>query len=153
MAKGSIAVLVVFSVVGSIRPDHGCPTAGAHHRWGVKTSAVEGPITNVSLQDLQRLSWPAPAVCSQLHVSAYSARWTGSVKSVSGPELHEGQLIRTTGWLHLINHDDLDDDYHIQLRANPNSCTQGCAIVEIPMDTCAEQHDEATRWHFLANRA
>jgi hypothetical protein len=100
-----------------------------HHRWQVKTTLAPGAdpahATAVRIDDLLALP-DAPGV----------ARSDDRYQTARIPEpigrlgLREGQLVTTSGWLHLVAH-PADGDYHLQLTG---SRAEGdhCLIVEIP---------------------
>jgi hypothetical protein len=97
-------------------------------RWSVKTSVPDGTnfskVTQSTLTDLLALP-DAPGVTH--NDKRYdSAR----IPSQAGDKFPEGQLVTTTGWLHLVA-GETDGDYHIQISA---SATTGdhCLIVEVP---------------------
>jgi hypothetical protein len=97
-------------------------------RWSVKTSVPDGTnfskATQATLTDLLALP-DAPGVTH--NDKRYdSAR----IPAQAGDKFPEGQLVTTTGWLHLVA-GETDGDYHIQISA---SATTGdhCLIVEVP---------------------
>ncbi len=47
--------------------------------------------------------------------------------------LHEGDIVRVTGWLHLVAY-ETDGDYHIQI-SNSETSGDHCLIVEVPYPT------------------
>jgi hypothetical protein len=100
-----------------------------HHRWQVKTTLAPGAdparATAVRIDDLLALP-EAPGV-TENDGRYQNARITGPVGRLG---LREGQMVTTSGWLHLVAH-PADGDYHLQLTGSP---TEGdhCLIVEIP---------------------
>jgi len=109
-------------------------------RWPVKTTLASGTsVTHpreVLLSDLIALP-DAPGVAAQ------DARYTSTRIPEAVDGLHEGDLVRTEGWVHVIAEDD-DGDYHIQVT---NSRTSGnrCFIVELPKDQSAFEKNAAQR--------
>src|SRR5579864_6025875 len=97
-------------------------------RWPVKTSLPSNPgsAKTVALADLLSFADPTPKVTKN-DPRFQSARIPPFSNTLN---IHEGELITTTGWLHLVAGES-DGDYHIQISA---SATDGndCIIVEVP---------------------
>jgi hypothetical protein len=99
-------------------------------RWAIKTSLPAHPATKrVSLNRLLTLPLMAPQ---------YSGRAIDDTRIPVdlGGGLHEGDIVVTQGYLHLVALEDdassnKDGDYHIQLTTHPE-WTDSCFIVEIP---------------------
>jgi hypothetical protein len=115
-------------------------------RWPVKTSLPSSPgsAKTVALADL--LSFVDPVVSPKISKNDsrfQSARIPPFSNSLG---IHEGELITTTGWLHLVAGES-DGDYHIQISA---SATDGnnCIIVEVPNPDPAFVADAALRPQF-----
>jgi hypothetical protein len=136
-----------------------CPTAGNHERWGVKTSAEASPPIDVSLDTLIQLEKPLKEEAQAFRLGKRTGLIPESFNSTFEGKpisLKEGQIIRLEGWLHLVNYDSGDSDYHLQLTSDAAACptdkSPGCVIVEIPFDACASESSEAKRWAFRASR-
>jgi len=131
-----------------------CPTEGNHKRWIAKTSAADQAPTDITLQTLVKLERPSKVLSNSIEnkpgllPGVFHADVGGTEVS-----LKEGQVVRVAGWLHLVNFDVGDSDFHIQLTDSPDPCGPGgSAIVEIPLDTCASEPSQAKRWDFLGSR-
>jgi hypothetical protein len=98
-------------------------------RWAIKTSVPEGAKldhpNNMSLNDLLALK-DAKGVTKNER-SFQEARIPDPPP---GAKVKEGDIISTTGWLHLVAGED-DGDYHIQISASADSGDH-CLIVEVP---------------------
>jgi len=136
-----------------------CPTAGNHERWDVKTSAVASAPVDVSIETLLQLQIPDKVESAAFRTGKRKGLIPESFTSVFEGRpisLKEGQIVRVEGWLHLVNFDTGDSDYHLQLTADSASCpstkSPGCVIVEIPSDLCATDSSEAKMWAFRASR-
>jgi hypothetical protein len=115
-----------------------CAWAGAQQhlapgveRWAIKTSVVAHPQRkSASLQEL--LSLPDPIDHEE---RVYD---TTRIAVAVGPHnLREGQMVTTTGWIHLVALEDdsrshRDGDYHIQIRNSP-TWSDSCLIIEVPL--------------------
>jgi hypothetical protein len=103
------------------------PTKPGVERWPVKTSVPEsddGTAETVDLADLLALQ-DADGVAKN------DKRYQDArIPASSGDDYPEGQLISTTGYLHLVA-GETDGDYHIQISASATSGDQ-CLIVEVP---------------------
>jgi hypothetical protein len=97
-------------------------------RWSVKTSVVAEGTSGKStrLADLLGLA-DAPGV-EHNDKRFKDDRIPGEQGSVG----KEGDLVTTTGWLHLVALED-DGDYHIQISDSPTD-GNNCLIVETPKD-------------------
>ena len=112
----------------------------ARARWSIKTSVLAGADLahpkNVPLDKLLGLG-DVPGV------SAQDCRFT----SVRIPDalqgLHEGDMIRTKGWVHLVACEG-DGDYHLQISNSKTSGNQ-CLVVEMPMDKATFEKDAKLR--------
>jgi hypothetical protein len=97
-------------------------------RWPVKTSVPDGTnfskAAQVALTDLLALP-DAPGVGHD-DAKYQSAR----IPAKAGDKFSEGQLLTTTGWLHLVA-GETDGDYHIQI-SDSDSTGDHCLIVEVP---------------------
>jgi hypothetical protein len=146
-AKVTCRLLLVFCAVFLWSGSHGlldsadCKGPG-QERWPVKISVPTGAnLTNpkaVSLKDVLDLG-DVPGV---KHDDArfQSARIPDAIMPIN---LHEGDIIAITGFIHLIATEDNDCDYHVQVSL---SQTDGdhCIIVEVPRPdfaSNAELHD------------
>lgn len=100
-----------------------------HHRWQIKTHVPPGAdlahATPVRVRDLQ-LFPDAPGVKKS------DPRFkTERIPPFANPlGLREGQVITTSGWLHIAAHPS-DDDYHLQLTASRDDPSRAL-IIEIP---------------------
>lgn len=99
-------------------------------RWPIKTSVPAASdlahANSVRYLDLVKLPDPDPPVGRNDH-RYQSARIPPFPNDLN---VKEGDIISTTGWLHLVAGED-DGDYHIQLSDSPDS-QSNCLIVEVP---------------------
>jgi hypothetical protein len=97
-------------------------------RWPIKTSVVaNAPRKAVPLTTLLALE-DVPGV----HRSDERFQ-AARIKDFDNPaRLEEGDIVTTTGWLHLVAGEG-DGDYHIQISASPGNGNH-CLIVEVPLD-------------------
>ena len=97
-------------------------------RWSIKTSVPDGTnfskATQVALLDL--LALPNAAGVTHNDKRYESAR----IPAQAGDKFPEGELVTTTGWLHLVA-GETDGDYHIQISGSVATGDQ-CLIVEAP---------------------
>jgi hypothetical protein len=98
-------------------------------RWEIKTLVpADADLSNskkVNLQTLLAIKWPPGA---RGHSHQMDRKRYPPAPNARG--LVEGQIISTTGWIHLIAAEP-DGDYHIQIAQAKNSQTR-CFIVEVP---------------------
>jgi hypothetical protein len=98
-------------------------------RWEIKTSVpADIDLKNskkVNLPTLLVIKWPPGA---KGHSHRMDHRRYAAAPNARG--LVEGQIISTTGWIHLIAAEP-DGDYHIQI-APTNTNQSRCFIVEVP---------------------
>jgi hypothetical protein len=127
-----IASVLLFFAEAAAADNTSCPTGADHERWAVKTSASGQQPVTVTLAQLKNIEVPSK---SAAHAAKNSPGLLQGEFKTDGLSLKEGQIVRTKGWLHLVNHDSGDSDYHLQLTESPSGCTGGCVIVEIPRDT------------------
>jgi len=97
-------------------------------RWGIKTSIPN--FKTVPLTDLLKLDKPV----EHYHDSVYANKRIPII--VQPDSLKEGDIITTTGWLHLValeknSETHRDGDYHIQI-TNSREWGDSCLIVEVP---------------------
>jgi hypothetical protein len=103
----------------------GDPVKRGVERWTVKTSGPDAKTARqVALADL--LTFAEPDGVSKDDSRYQKKRIEAKVHG----NFQEGQLITTTGYLHLIAGEG-DGDYHIQISASPDSGDH-CLIVEVP---------------------
>ena len=110
--------------------------AGAH-RWKIKTSAEnlnkEQP-KNIPLKQLLAL----PLFSSDYNFQDYENRF---IPIDIAPNLKEGDIISTTGYLHLVALEDgkkhKDGDFHIQLTLH-SYWADSCFVIEIPYEKFVE---------------
>jgi hypothetical protein len=97
-------------------------------RWSIKTSIPDAAkldrSTAVDLSEL--LVLPDAHGVTKNEQQYQSAR----IPAVKNARFSEGDVIRTTGWLHLVA-GETDGDYHIQISNSPESGSP-CLIVEVP---------------------
>ncbi|MBI3005291.1 MAG: hypothetical protein HYY49_07720 [Ignavibacteriales bacterium] len=98
-------------------------------RWPVKISVVESKMNKkakrIALQSL--LFMPNPQDVKRNDVRYQDAL----IPYFENPsKLREGDIVRTTGWFHLVGFED-DGDYHIQISRTRES-GDSCLIVEVP---------------------
>lgn len=100
-------------------------------RWAIKTSLpAQTQRRTITLDEL--LSLPNPVDHEE---RLYD---TTRIPVAVGPhELREGQIVTTTGWIHLVALEDdsrthRDGDYHIQIRNSP-VWSDSCLIIEVAL--------------------
>jgi hypothetical protein len=109
-------------------------------RWPIKTSVPAGASLNspkdVPIATLIGLG-DVPGVVAQ------DPRYTSKriPDAISG--LHEGDIVRTKGYVHVVALES-DGDYHIQVTGSKTSGNQ-CLIVELPMDKAHFESDPTLR--------
>lgn len=120
-----LSLLVVASPAVAREFEPGKPVS----RWSIKTSLVSGAdlthAKTVAIADLIALQ-------DANGVTKADSRYT--TKRIPGATggLHEGDIIRTKGYVHVVALDG-DGDYHIQVTDSPTS-GNNCFIVELPKD-------------------
>ena len=103
-------------------------------RWGAKSNVPKLSsivrAKRVALKDLMALDDPDPA-------PKRSQPATGLIMGAraNALEVHEGQILRTRGYLRLVATEDNDCEYHIQLTLTPRSSRS--FIVEVAKDDAA----------------
>ncbi len=99
-------------------------------RWPIKTSAhrIHEVPRAVIFDSLVALPDP-PGV--RKNDPRFQDAFVPSFKNSQG--LEEGDMVRTSGWLHLVAY-ETDGDFHIQI-SNSESSGNHCLIVEIPYRT------------------
>lgn len=123
----SVAVVVFFAANQLVAQEHLQPGV---ERWAIKTSIPSHPNRRIiPLKEL--LALPNPIDKEDLQFE--TKRIPGTVGSHS---LKEGEIITTTGWLHLValendSETHRDGDYHIQIRTSPE-WADTCLIIEVP---------------------
>ena len=115
-------------------------------RWPVKTSLPSNPgkAKTVALADL--LSFGDPDVSPKVTKNDARFQKQRIPPFSNNLNIHEGELITTTGWLHLIAGES-DGDYHIQISASPTD-GNNCIIVEVPNSDAEFVADAALRPQF-----
>lgn len=112
----------------------------ARARWSIKTSVPAGADLktprNVAIGRLIALA-DAPGVTSQ------DSRFTTMRIPGALDGLHEGDVIQTRGYVHVVAQDD-DGDYHIQMTGSRTS-GNNCLIVELPLGKAAFEKDPKLR--------
>ena len=126
----AVTVLFVLSFVFVVSAQKPKGMKPGVERWLIKTSAhkmQESPI-DVSFDKLVALPDPAGVKKDD---SRYQDAFIPSFPNTLN--LHEGDIVRVSGWLHLVAF-ETDGDFHIQIS---NSQTSGdhCLIVEVPYPT------------------
>jgi hypothetical protein len=99
-------------------------------RWPIKTTAHhmnEAPRV-IAFDSL--IALPDPAGVKK-NDSRFQDAFIPSFHNFAG--LHEGEIVRVSGWLHLIAY-ETDGDYHIQI-SNSETSGDHCLIVEVPYPT------------------
>lgn len=111
-------------------------------RWGAKSN-IPRPSSlvharRVALKDLMALEDPDPA-------PKRGAPTTGLIIGARANSLrvHEGQILRTRGYLRLVATEDNDCEYHIQLTLSPRS--KASLIVEVAKDDAVSIHSTFVR--------
>jgi hypothetical protein len=117
-----------FLLVAVLTAASGAAWSQGVERWPIKTSVPDGTnfskAAQVALTDLLALP-DAPGVGHD-DAKYQSAR----IPAKAGDKFSEGQLLTTTGWLHLVA-GETDGDYHIQI-SDSDSTGDHCLIVEVP---------------------
>ena len=106
------------------------PTHPGVERWPVKTSLPNNPGSAKTFALADLLSFVDPVVTPKVAKNDPRFQSERIPPFANSLNIHEGELITTTGWLHLVAGES-DGDYHIQISA---SATDGnnCIIVEVP---------------------
>jgi hypothetical protein len=132
----------------SLRAQTTC-TAVGKDRWTVKTEApaTSSRATPIAMDTFATL--PAPAMV-RTHVKGAKTSEVRYPDLISGG-LHEGELVRITGWVRFIKLSSDDCDYHIQVTPD-TSDTSGMVIVEIPDGDAKHEADTALRAEFETAR-
>jgi hypothetical protein len=111
-------------------------------RWGAKSN-IPRPSSivrakRVALKDLMSLEDPDPA---PKRGQPATGLLTGGAQN--GLRVHEGQILRTRGYLRLVATEDNDCEYHMQLTLTPR--TKRSLIVEVAKDDAASIHSAFVR--------
>jgi hypothetical protein len=119
-------------------------------RWGAKSnvprpSSIERA-KRVALKDLMALDDPDP---TPKRGQPATGLITGA--AANGLRVHEGQILRTRGWLRLVATEDNDCEYHMQLTLTRTS--KPSLIVEVAKDDAASIHSAFVRGKARAVRA
>ena len=137
-----LAVLsVLLAVAPRVQPAYACTEPGKS-RWGAKSNIPKPSsvvhATRVALADLMTLDDPNPA-------PKRGQPSTGLIAggAENGLRVHEGQILRTRGWLRLVATEDNDCEYHIQLTRTRTS--KPSFIVEVAKDDAASIHSTFVR--------
>lgn len=141
-----LATTGCFLLAGQSAAQRACTSVGTN-RWAVKTMA---PITSSNPRTFDAQSFahiPLPRGIDKKGVKKLDARYTAPV----GGNLHEGDLVRVTGWVQFIKTSADDCDYHIQLTPTQDGRT-GTIIVEIPEPDAQHVADPALRPQLAAAR-
>jgi len=125
---------LIFSGLLDQTPCLGAPacTEPGKARWGIKSSVREhadvAEAKFVRLRDLLYLPDPPD-------VHKDDARYRETlIPAFENPlYIHEGEIITTKGWVHLVATEGNDCEYHIQVSDDP-TVGDNCLIVEVPMD-------------------
>lgn len=120
-------------------------------RWPIKTSlpGPPGKAKTIALADL--LSFGDPAINPKVNKNDHRFQSARIPAFSNTLHLNEGDLITTTGWLHLVA-GETDGDYHIQISASPTDGSN-CLIVEVPNPDPAFVADTSLRPAFENVRA
>lgn len=108
--------------------------AGAvdHERWKIKTSIRPGSDVDhphaVALSKLIVLKNAAGV--TKADVGTYA----DLVIPGSTAGLHEGEIISTKGYIHVVMYSSEDDDYHVQISLTKVKSDKKCFVVEVPKD-------------------
>lgn len=122
-----MAVLICLAARPSLAQQHLAPGV---ERWAIKTSIPSHPNRRtVPLRELLALPNPIDKEDPQFEMKRIP-------DPVGTHSLKEGEVITTTGWLHLValeddTHTHRDGDYHIQIRTSPE-WADSCLIIEVP---------------------
>lgn len=106
-------------------------------RWAVKTAApVTATARSADLASLLALANAPDVVKNDSRFD--TARITAPIDG-----LREGELIQTTGWVHLVAFES-DGDYHVQISGDASD-GNNCLIVEVPKDDPQYTTDASVR--------
>jgi hypothetical protein len=127
------ALALLFAFAPASRAQATCTEPGVK-RWGAKSNVPKASSVarakRVALKDLMALDDPDPP-------PKHSQPATGLITGVAanGLRVHEGQILRTRGWLRLVATEDNDCEYHMQLTRTRTS--DSSFIVEVAKDDAA----------------
>ena len=107
-------------------------------RWPIKTSALDGGTSGKPAKLADLLGLENAADVKKNDPRFKEARIPGEQASIG----KEGDLVTTTGWLHLVALEE-DGDYHIQISASPTD-GNNCLVVETPNNDPEFVKDDAT---------
>ena len=103
-------------------------------RWPIKTSAHKMHDAPKDVTFDQVLALPDPAGVTK-NDARYQDAFIPSFQNSLG--LHEGDIVRVTGWLHLVAY-ETDGDFHVQI-SNSDTSGDHWLIVEVPYPTYVKQ--------------
>lgn len=100
-------------------------------RWSIKTSITTDPnLLTPRVIDIKNFEkMPPPAFTGK------KSEFDKKLIQVKVGDLQEGQIVTTTGYVHLVSHEKEDSDYHIQMNEKPTNKLEDlspCLIVEVP---------------------
>lgn len=99
-------------------------------RWPIKTSAHEMQEVPREVAFDSLIALPDPAGVKK-NDSRFQDAFVPTFRN--SLNLQEGEMVRVTGWLHLVAY-ETDGDFHIQIN-NSESSGDHCLIVEVPYPT------------------
>jgi hypothetical protein len=132
VARGTVVVALLLAVTMVYADSSWAKDAKPGvERWPIKTSLPAGaevtkPIEVPLLRLLILAEPPGVTHNDRRYQAARIPEFSNSL------DLKEGDIISTSGWLHLVAAED-DGDYHIQISASPTD-GNNCLIVEVPRD-------------------
>ena len=99
-------------------------------RWAIKTSLVDHP-QKKKVRIAELLALPNPVDHEDSKYDSVRVPF-----AVGRHHLHEGEIVTTTAWIHLVALEDdsrnhRDGDYHIQIRTSPD-WQDSCLVIEVP---------------------
>ena len=103
-------------------------TTPGKERWPIKTSLPTGSVAKKAIPLSDLLNLPDPPNVRRNDALYQSNRIPSFPNALA---VKEGDLITTTGWLHLVA-SETDGDYHIQVSESRNSGDH-CLVVEVPL--------------------
>lgn len=140
LAMSSAALVLIASAVRPSRVHAQC-TAPGKERWPIKSS-----VTDLSAQPLEVPLADLLALADATGVKHNDPRFQSAriPDAADGKALKEGQIVSTTGFLHLVATEGNDCEYHIQISESPTDGNH-CLIVEIGRDDSTSIADPALR--------
>lgn len=144
IASGLVLAACLIPPAGAVA--QACTGVGIK-RWAVKTMAPAAGQEPRAI-DAKALGALPPPPDFKKKTRLISTRYTGVVDG----GLHEGDLVRVSGWVQFIKTSADDCDYHVQITPKRGG-KSGTIIVELPQPDAAHVADPALRARLVAARA